>query len=259
MSTPAFPSGAAYMAVKNSKKTNTPNGTTKDTRTFPEKVNDKLNYLKKLIFGGTSYLPVDIDIKTTTPLVIDVTNNSDETVNDLDVFGAFLYLNNSNSVFTEGSLNSNEVLISSPLENVNYKEILFQSTVQPFHIGLMYISLLSGGNSQLTQVFKVITQDANGNVIIRPIVPLVDPYQQQPDIIAVTQKYWVDGFTKLCFRSIKPKTSIRLTFYLLPEEKSVYIPQNTFRAILEIFSLLWMVVGNSIKNIFKRKNKYANK
>ena len=133
------------------------------------------------------------------PYIITISNASASVVNNFDVLGAYTYLG---STFTNGSLTISGVTISSAISNVNYQQFLYQSMNQPFSVGLTYIELVSGSSSQITQTFTLNTQDANGNQLLRTIVPTIDPYQQQSTIVAVKQLYSIDGFTKITFTQI---------------------------------------------------------
>lgn len=145
------------------------------------------------------------------PYIITISNASATAVSSFDVLGAYSYLNNSG--FTNGSLTISGVTISSAISNVNYQQFLYQSMNQPFAVGLTYIESVSGASSQITQVFTLNTQDANGNQLLRTIVPTIDPYQQQSTIVAVKQLYSIDGFTKLTFNSIQASVVFRVHFY----------------------------------------------
>lgn len=144
------------------------------------------------------------------PYIITISNASASVVNNFDVLGAYTYLG---STFTNGSLTISGVTISSAISNVNYQQFLYQSMNQPFSVGLTYIELVSGSSSQITQTFTLNTQDANGNQLLRTIVPTIDPYQQQSTIVAVKQLYSIDGFTKITFTQILASVVFRLHFY----------------------------------------------
>ena len=144
------------------------------------------------------------------PYIITISNASASVVNNFDVLGAYTYLG---STFTNGSLTISGVTISSAISNVNYQQFLYQSMNQPFSVGLTYIELVSGSSSQSTQTFTLNTQDANGNQLLRTIVPTIDPYQQQSTIVAVKQLYSIDGFTKITFTQILASVVFRLHFY----------------------------------------------
>jgi len=58
-------------------------------------------------------------------------------------------------------------------------------------------------------------RDSNGNVQQRTIVPTVDPYQQQTDILAIRQSWRWDGFTSIAVDLIASGSA---TFYFYPSE-----------------------------------------
>jgi len=145
------------------------------------------------------------------PYIITISNASATSVANFDVLGAYTYINSTG--FTNGSLTLSGVTISSAISNVNYQQFLYQSMNQPFSVGLTYIESVSGASQQITQTFTLNTQDANGNQMLRTIVPTIDPYQQQSTIVAVKQLYAIDGFTKITFTTIASQVVFRLHFY----------------------------------------------
>jgi hypothetical protein len=145
------------------------------------------------------------------PYILTISNASNAVVSNFDVLGAFTYIGNAG--FSNGSLTISGVTISSAITNVNYQQFLYQSMQQPFSVGLTYIESVSGSSAQITQTFTLNTQDANGNQLLRTIVPTIDPYQQQSTIVAVKQEYSIDGFTKLTFSQIGASVVFRIHFY----------------------------------------------
>jgi hypothetical protein len=145
------------------------------------------------------------------PYIITISNASATGVSNFDVLGAFTYIGNAG--FSNGSLTISGVTIASAISNVNYQQFLYQSMQQPFSVGLTYIESVSGSSAQITQTFTLNTQDANGNQLLRTIVPTIDPYQQQSTIVAVKQQYSIDGFTKLTFGTIQASSVFRVHFY----------------------------------------------
>jgi hypothetical protein len=144
------------------------------------------------------------------PYIITISNASATAVSNFDVLGAYTYLN---ATFTNGSLTISGVTISSAISNVTYQQFLYQSMNQPFSVGLTYLEAITGGSTQITQTFTLNTQDANGNQLLRTIVPTIDPYQQQNTIIAIKQLYSIDGFTKLTFTQVVASGVFRIHFY----------------------------------------------
>lgn len=143
------------------------------------------------------------------PYIITVSNASNAAVS-IDVFGAYIYLNNAG--FSAGSLTVSNVTISSGLSNTTYYNLLNQSSVSPFTVGSTLISSVNGTTSQVLQPLTLTTQDANGNQAIKVLTPTIDPYQNQSGVIELKQAFRIDGFTKLTFQ-IYASTSVQFQFY----------------------------------------------
>jgi hypothetical protein len=153
--------------------------------------------------------PVAAGMMRSQPYIITVSNASNAAVN-VDVFGAYIYLNNGG--FSAGSLTVNNVTITSNLSNTTYYNLLNQSSVSPFTIGSTLISSVNGTTSQVLQPITLTTQDANGNQAVKILTPVIDPYQQQSGVIELKQAFRIDGFTKLTFQMFA-STSVQFQFY----------------------------------------------
>ena len=145
------------------------------------------------------------------PYIIQLSNASAVQVSNFDVLGAFQYINA--STWAAGSLTVSGITISSVISNVTYQQLLYQSMIQPFSVGLTYIQSVSGAAAQISIPFVINTQDANGNQALRTVVPTIDPYQQQTSVLAVKQLYRIDGYTKLTFSSIAASAVFQIQFY----------------------------------------------
>lgn len=143
------------------------------------------------------------------PYILTVSNASNTSVN-VDVFGAYIYLNDAG--FVGGSLTVNGVTISSNLSNVTYYNLLNQSSVSPFTIGSTLISSVAPPSAQVLQPLTLTTQDANGNQAVKILTPTIDPYQNQNGVIELKQGFRVDGFTKLTF-TIFSLAAVQFQFY----------------------------------------------
>ena len=154
------------------------------------------------------------------PFTIEVANYTDELKKDVSLFGSFSKISpNENSYFNKGnSLVCNDVLISSLTPNISYAEILYYIANNPVGIGFNYIRSLEGSKSQITAEFKIRTKDATGNVAQKTIVPSIDPYQQQNDVLSNNQKFRIDGFTEFIISELQPKTTVVYQFYPEVEE-----------------------------------------
>lgn len=162
--------------------------------------------------AAPSVAPAVGNMRTSQPYIILVSNASATTVSNFDVLGAYQYLNNT-GFDASGNLTIGNVTISSQISNVSYRELLYQSMNSPFSVGMTYLEVLSGSNSQATTPFTLNTRDANGNEAKRSYIPTIDPYQQQNNMTIVNQLYRIDGFTKLTFSSIAASIQFRIHFY----------------------------------------------
>jgi hypothetical protein len=150
-------------------------------------------------------------MRTSQPYIITVSNASATSVNNFDVLGAYQYLGT--GTFTNGSLVSGQITVSSAISNVTYQEFLYQSMNSPFAVGLTYIESVSGSATQVSQTLTLNTRDANGNQALKTLVPTIDPYQQQSGIVALNQLYDIDGFTKITISTVLPSVVFRIHFY----------------------------------------------
>lgn len=142
------------------------------------------------------------------PYVITLTNVSAAIVNNFDIFGAYQYLQATG--FSAGSLTISGVTISSSLPNVTYQELLYQSMNSPFSIGTTYVQSSTSG--QITQPIQVVTKDANGNEAKKPLIPAIDPYQNQTTVLTINLPFRIDGYTKLT-TNILASATIIFQFY----------------------------------------------
>ena len=165
------------------------------------------------------------------PYIIQISNASAVAVTNFDVLGAYTYLGASpanmgstpagtptfssgNFVVTNTGASGFSITVSSSISNVTYQQFLYQSMNQPFNVGLTYIETVGNTTAaQITTAITLNTQDANGNQMLRTIVPTIDPYQQQSTIVAIKQLYAIDGFTKLTFATIFASAVFRVHFY----------------------------------------------
>lgn len=167
--------------------------------------------------GGENYFGADAapeavaaaPVMRSQPYIVTVSNASNTAVT-VDLFGAYIYLNNAG--FSGGSLTVSNVTISSGLSNVTYYNLLNQSSVSPFTIGSTLISSVSGTTSQVLAPLTLSTLDANGNQATKILTPTIDPYQQQSGVIELKQPFRIDGFTKLTF-SLYAATTVQFQFY----------------------------------------------
>lgn len=144
------------------------------------------------------------------PYIINIVNASGTAVANFDVLGSYQYINNT-GFNANGDLVIGAITISSGMPNVNYREMLYQFMNQPYSVGLTYIQ--SATTNQVLETLSVNTRDSNGNQAQKTLVPTIDPYQQQNNIIAMKYPYRIDGFTKIIIRQVLLNATLKLYFY----------------------------------------------
>lgn len=158
--------------------------------------------------GSGSTMPAP----TSQPYVINVTNASATAVNNFAILGANEYIYGGTGTWdANGSLVQGGITISSGMPNVSYREMLSQFATNPFKVGLTYYQ--SASASQILQSLSVVHKDANGNSATRPIVPTIDPYQNQSTVLAMNDVFTVDGNTKIIISSVLASATINFKFY----------------------------------------------
>jgi hypothetical protein len=147
---------------------------------------------------------------TSQPYIVTITSTSGASVSNFEVLGSYEFINNAG--FTSGGdLVIGSITISSGIANITYREMLYQFMNNPYSVGLTYIQSATTG--QVLETLSLNTRDANGNEAQKSLVPTIDPYQQQSDIIAMKYPYRIDGFTKIIMRNILANATVKLYFY----------------------------------------------
>ena len=150
------------------------------------------------------------NVQTSQPYIIDITSTSGSAVANFEVLGSYQYINNA-GFQANGDLVIGSITISSGISDVNYREMLYQFMNNPYSVGLTYIQ--SATANQVLETISVNTRDSNGNLAQKTLVPTIDPYQQQTNIIAMKYAYRIDGFTKLILRQVLANATVKLYFY----------------------------------------------
>ena len=149
-------------------------------------------------------------VQTSQPYIVNVTSTSGSAVQNFEILGSYQYINNAG--FTAGGdLVIGSITISSGISDVTYQEMLYQFMNNPYSVGLTYLQ--SATANQVLETLSVNTRDANGNLAQKTLVPTIDPYQQQTNIIAMKYAYRIDGFTKIIIRQVLANATVKLYFY----------------------------------------------
>lgn len=152
-------------------------------------------------------------VKKSMPYIITVSSASGAAVSNFNVLGYSLYYNTPAATFTAaGNLTIGSITLSSGVPNSSYRDLLNQSQSSPFTAGLTYI-VATTPSTQALQAFTINTFDANGTLMSIPIIPVIDPYQQQTNMTVTEQEYRVDGMTYLTFSSIAANAVFSIYIY----------------------------------------------
>ena len=99
------------------------------------------------------------------------------------------------------------------ISGTTYVEFLYTTLNKSFVVGLSYVDASSQAQALKTLQLKV--RDANGNEQLKTLVPTIDPYQNQTDIIALRQTFRWDGFTSIAVDVVGSGSA---TMYFYPSE-----------------------------------------
>ena len=142
---------------------------------------------------------------TSQPYIISVANASTAAVSNVTLLGAYSVLGVSNYG------NSTNITITMGISGISYQEFLYQSMNKPFSVGLTYMQ--STTTNQVLETLSVTQKDVNGNVSSKVLVPTIDPYQQQTNIVAFKFEYRIDGFTSIIISQMLGSATLKLYFY----------------------------------------------
>jgi hypothetical protein len=147
------------------------------------------------------------------PYIVNVSNASATTIADFDIWGAIIYLNNSQFTFSSGSLTISGITLSSGAPApVTYYNMLQQSNVQNFSIGKTTLVVNSGSNAQINNAWTLKTFDMNGNFARRLFPNVISPNQYQSGVIDNYMRYDIDGSTAISL-NVQASTAFTLYFY----------------------------------------------
>jgi len=200
---------------------------------------DDANFVEDQFFGANGG---GVSAPTSQPYIITVTSTSGSAVNNFAVLGSYEFINNAG--FTAGGdLVIGSITIASGISGVNYREMLYQFMQNPYSVGLTYLQ--SATANQVLETLAVNTRDANGNEAQKTLVPTIDPYQQQSNIIAMRYGYRIDGFTKIKISSVLANATLKLYFY--PSDNINLARGLSGRPVSEAFGNPGIVKAQTIK------------
>lgn len=150
------------------------------------------------------------NVQTSQPYIIDITSTSGSAVSNFEFLGSYQFINNA-GFQPNGDLVLGSITISSGISDVTYQEMLYQFMNNPYSVGMTYIQ--SATANQVLETLGLNTRDANGNLAQKTLIPIIDPYQQQTNIIALKAAYRIDGFTKMVLRQVLANATVKIYLY----------------------------------------------
>lgn len=147
------------------------------------------------------------------PFIVKVENTTEQTIKNVSLF--FANSQNELAFSSDGSYRENGLIISSGVPNVRYNHISKSFVTNKTDILFTYLQ--SENNKQILSKFTIKQQDANGLSATKVVTPKLDPYQQHSNIVAVKEKYRLDGDTSFIIHELLPNTTLKIYFY--PEFK----------------------------------------
>jgi hypothetical protein len=90
----------------------------------------------------------------------------------------------------------------------------FKNSLGQFVYDVDNLYTFSSNQVQISNVYNYNKYDTNGNQDVQSVVPVIDPYQQQPSLFLKTKgkSLVIDGRDYLRF-SMQPNTSLQIKFY----------------------------------------------
>ena len=149
-----------------------------------------------------------LSTKFIAPCVFNIASTSDLTILNFNVLDAMQFFGRE-TYTKDGDLILDYVSVSSGTADKTYREKLCQFKSTAYSVGITYIQSSIAGQSM-----EPIYLRKGG--ISELLVPTIDPYQENPEIVAIKRPFCIDGTTKIVLSKLYPHSTIKLYFY--PEE-----------------------------------------
>ena len=146
----------------------------------------------------------------TDPYIIRITNDNPAPVSNIVILDAANRLRFAGAGDSFGNPAGVHLAAGSP--NVQYQQILHEIMVQPFTADMVQIQ---GAGANITQPLSVTYMNAKGVQQTRAIVPIFDPYQSISTAVRVSQRFKIDGFTRITIPMISGNSTTMVYIYPL--------------------------------------------
>lgn len=156
------------------------------------------------------------DLQPSDPLIVQITNNSTDVVNNFSIFGAarFLYGNYGGGTWdSDGNLTVDNVTISCLYETINYQQFLVSTQNSPFSVGSVYMEVTDGPTAQASVVYTINSNDPTGEQYKKPVKAFKDGYQFQNGITYNTKAFNIGPLTEVTWKKIYPAVTFEISFF----------------------------------------------
>lgn len=164
--------------------------------------------------------------KPSLPFTFNIANSTTDDVSSVVILGA-----NKNTFGATNFGNAAAITITMDTGSITYTQFLETIKAQPFKVGMIYLQ--SANTSQPFKSLTITYQDVNGVQTTVPVVPLVDPMQNQAGVTVVNQEFVVDGNTEI---STTILASATLTMRLFPAEQADVARDLAGRGVIKGYS-----------------------
>ena len=152
-------------------------------------------------------------IPTSAPYILQISNGSNGSISNFDVFGAFQYWNTGVGTWSGGTWTYQNVNVSSVLSGTSYQQLLGQSFNKPFTIAQTMLQVISNTPGQLTQPVQYSVTMQNGKTYGEPIIFVYNQFQQITTQVTNYTTFTIDGNAKLTFSSLLPSVVFQVFIY----------------------------------------------
>lgn len=182
-----------------------------------------------LIQPGADIRTVLNDNKFIASYIFKITSTSGLTILNFKVLGAML-LNSIETSTKEGDLVLDSISVRSGTEDKTYGNMLCQFKSTAYSVGITYIQTAIPGQAMEPIYLRK-------GEISELLVPTIDPFQENPEIVAIKHPYYIDGSTEIVLSKHYPHASIKQYFYPevhinLARGVCGSLPQKSFRRLV---------------------------
>lgn len=155
------------------------------------------------------------DFQMVKPIIIRITNDSESTVSNFDVFNV-KYLSEGfcgGSWSEAGNFTLREITISSQSVNISFKEILNDIQKTPFTVGAVCLECIKGSSLQITDTYCLTYESLEGKLYKMKMKPFKDPFNAEKKITYNKEIFNIEPLTILTWKTIYAMTEFQISIF----------------------------------------------